>query len=64
MPKAPPLWRILWRNRRDRTIYRFSGGEVVFYRLKIRSKTANIAEVNGEKCEGVVNTLRVDVGCV
>ena len=38
----------------------FSGGEVVFYRLKIRSKTANIAEVNGEKCEGDVKTLRVN----
>ena len=25
---------------------RFSGGEVVFYRLKIRSKTANVAEVH------------------
>ena len=39
---------------------RFSRGEVVFYRLKIRSKTANVAEVNGEKCEGGVKTLRVD----
>ena len=26
----------------------FSGGEVVFYRLKIRSKTANVAEVDGK----------------
>ena len=25
---------------------RFSGGEVVFYRLKIRSKAANVAEVD------------------
>ena len=36
---------------------RFSGGEVVFYRLKIRSKTANVAEVNREKyergCQGI-----------
>ena len=39
---------------------RFSGGEVVIYRLRIRSKTANVAEVNGEKCEGGVKTLRVD----
>ena len=36
---------------------RFSGGEVVFYRLKIRSKTANVAEVNGEKCDGVSRHL-------
>ena len=41
---------------------RFSGGEVVFYRLKIRLKTANVAEVDGEKCEGGVKTLRVDTG--
>ena len=33
---------------------------MVFYRLKIRLKTANVAEVNGEKCEVVVKTLRVD----
>ena len=26
---------------------RFSGGEVVFYGLKIRSKIANVAEVDG-----------------
>ena len=38
---------------------RFSRGEVVFYRLKVRSKTANVAEVNEEKVEGVVKTLRV-----
>ena len=41
---------------------KFSGGEVVFYRLKIRSKTANVAEVDGEKCEGDVKTFRVDTG--
>ena len=35
----------------------FSGGEVVFYRLKIRSKTANVAEVDRDKCEEVVKTL-------
>ena len=39
---------------------RFSGGEVVFYRLKIRSKTVNVAEVNREKCEGGAKPLRVD----
>ena len=36
---------------------RFSGGEVVFYRLKIRSKNANVAVDDREKCEGVVKTL-------
>ena len=36
---------------------RFSGGEVVFYRLKIRLNTANIAEVDSENCEGGVRTL-------
>ena len=39
---------------------KFSGEEVVFYRLKIRSKTANVAKVDGEKCEDGVKTLRVD----
>ena len=39
---------------------RFSGVEVLFYRLKIRSRTANVAEVESEKCEGGVKTLRVD----
>ena len=28
---------------------------MVFYKLKIRSKTANVAEVNGEKWEGGVS---------
>ncbi|MPC58321.1 hypothetical protein E2C01_052319 [Portunus trituberculatus] len=32
---------------------RFSRGEVVFYSLKIRSKTANVAEVNEEEVEGM-----------
>ena len=41
---------------------RFSGGQVVFYKLKIRLKTANVAKVDGEKCEGCVKTLRVDTG--
>ncbi|MPC30752.1 hypothetical protein E2C01_024022 [Portunus trituberculatus] len=36
---------------------RFSKREVVFYRLKTRSKTANVAEVNEEKCEGGVKTF-------
>ena len=39
---------------------RFSRGEVVFYRMKIRSKTVNVVEVDREKCEGVVKILRVD----
>ena len=43
---------------------RFSGGEVVFYRLKIRSKTANVADVNGEKYEGGVKPLRIDASRV
>ncbi|MPC66745.1 hypothetical protein E2C01_060896 [Portunus trituberculatus] len=38
---------------------RFSKGEVVFYRLKIRSKTANVAEVNEEKVEGGVKTFQI-----
>ena len=29
----------------------------MFYRLKIRSKTANVAKVDGEKCEGVSRHL-------
>ena len=40
---------------------RFGRGEVVFYRLKIISKTANFAEVDREKCERGVKTLRVDI---
>ena len=39
---------------------RFSGGEVVFYKLKIRSKTANVAKVDRGKCEEGVKTLRDD----
>ncbi|MPC62295.1 hypothetical protein E2C01_056379 [Portunus trituberculatus] len=38
---------------------RFSRGEVVFYRLKIKSKPANVAEVNEEKVEGGVKTFWV-----
>ncbi|MPC15304.1 hypothetical protein E2C01_008091 [Portunus trituberculatus] len=33
--------------------------EVVFYRLKIRSKTVNVAEVNVEKVEGGVKAFGV-----
>ena len=29
---------------------RFSGGEMVFYRMKIKSKTANVAKADREKC--------------
>ncbi|MPC38603.1 hypothetical protein E2C01_032114 [Portunus trituberculatus] len=36
---------------------RFNRGEVVFYRLKIRSKTANVAEINEEKVEGGVKSF-------
>ena len=39
---------------------RFRRGEVVFYRLKIRSKIANVAEVDSKKCEGGDKTLGVD----
>ncbi|MPC09216.1 hypothetical protein E2C01_001820 [Portunus trituberculatus] len=38
---------------------RFSRGEVVSYRLKIRSKTKNVAEVNVEKVEGDVKAFGV-----
>ncbi|MPC46861.1 hypothetical protein E2C01_040591 [Portunus trituberculatus] len=38
---------------------RFSRGEVVFHSLKIRSKTAKVAEVNVEKVEGGVKTFVV-----
>ena len=36
---------------------KFSGEEVVFYRLKIRSKTANAAEVDRKKFKGVSRHL-------
>ncbi|MPC38455.1 hypothetical protein E2C01_031962 [Portunus trituberculatus] len=36
---------------------RFSRGEVVFHKLKIRSKTANVAEVNVEKLREVSRHL-------
>lgn len=35
---------------------------MVFYRLKIRFMTKNVAEVNEEKVEGCVKTLGVDTG--
>ncbi|MPC46138.1 hypothetical protein E2C01_039847 [Portunus trituberculatus] len=38
---------------------RFSRGEVVFHRLKIRPKTANVTEVNEEIVEGGVKTFWV-----
>ncbi|MPC33959.1 hypothetical protein E2C01_027328 [Portunus trituberculatus] len=38
---------------------RFSRGEVVFYRLKIRSKTASVAEVNVEKEQSNLGTFLV-----
>ncbi|MPC49520.1 hypothetical protein E2C01_043324 [Portunus trituberculatus] len=38
---------------------RFSKGEVVFHRLKIISKAANVAEVNVEKVEGGVKAFVV-----
>ncbi|MPC46954.1 hypothetical protein E2C01_040686 [Portunus trituberculatus] len=38
---------------------RFSRGEVVFHRLKIRCKTVSVAEVNVEKVEGGVKTFGV-----
>ncbi|MPC48331.1 hypothetical protein E2C01_042099 [Portunus trituberculatus] len=38
---------------------RFSKGKVVFYRLEVRSKTANVAEVNKEKVERGVKTFWV-----
>ena len=41
---------------------RFSRGEVMFYRLKVRSKAANVAEVKEEIVEGGVKTLGVDTG--
>ena len=38
---------------------RFRGGEVVFHRLKTRSKTTNVAEIDVEKVRGSMKTLRV-----
>ena len=40
---------------------RFTGGEVVFHRLKIRSKTANVADINVERVRGGINTLAVAI---
>ena len=36
---------------------RFRGGELVFHRMKIRYKTANVAEINVEKLEEVSRHL-------
>ena len=41
---------------------RLSRREVVFYRLIVRCKTANISEVNEEKDEVGVKTLRIYTG--
>ncbi|MPC35709.1 hypothetical protein E2C01_029140 [Portunus trituberculatus] len=41
---------------------RFRRGEVVFYRLKIRSKTVNVDEFNEEKVDEGVKTFRIDTG--
>jgi len=35
---------------------RFRGGEVVFNRMEVRSKTANVAEIDIEKVGGVIRT--------
>ncbi|MPC88494.1 hypothetical protein E2C01_083400 [Portunus trituberculatus] len=43
----------------DEEKVRFSKVEVVFYRLNIRSKTANVAEVNAEKVEEGIKTFWV-----
>ncbi|MPC14316.1 hypothetical protein E2C01_007080 [Portunus trituberculatus] len=40
---------------------RFSRGEVVFQKFKIRYKTANVAEVNEENVEGGVKTFWVSI---
>ena len=37
----------------------YSGGEVVFYRLIIRSKTGNVADDDVQKVEGNVKTFVV-----
>ena len=38
---------------------RFRGEEVVFHRLKIRSKTANAAKIDVEKVRGGIKTIGV-----
>ncbi len=35
---------------------RFSGGEMVFHRIKIRTEAVNVAEINEEEIRGVVST--------
>ena len=40
MPKAPLLWRILWRNWRDRTRYRY---EIVIRGTQRRGKSDSIS---------------------
>ena len=41
---------------------RFRGGEVMIHRLEIRSKAANVAEVNIEKVRGSIKTPVVVTG--
>ncbi|MPC33690.1 hypothetical protein E2C01_027049 [Portunus trituberculatus] len=43
----------------EEKMMRFIRGEVVSYRLKIRLKTTNVAEINEEKVEGDVKTFWV-----
>ncbi|MPC36220.1 hypothetical protein E2C01_029669 [Portunus trituberculatus] len=45
--------------RRGKEDMRFNRGKVVFYRLKVRSNTSNVAEVNEEKVKGGIMTLWV-----
>ena len=41
---------------------RLTGGEAIIQRLEIRSKIANIAEINAEKAEGNIETAEVVIG--
>ncbi len=38
---------------------RFSGGEMVFNRMKIRTEAANVAEINEEEIRGVGSTWQI-----
>ena len=40
---------------------RFSGEEMVFHRLKISSKTTNVAEIKRKSIRGSVKTPKVDI---
>ncbi len=35
---------------------RFSGGEMVFHRMKIRTEASNVSEINEEEIRGFVRT--------